>query len=167
MGCITSNLGKLPSEGYELISSDDGVPHIEEHILGIMIQRDYKTPHRSCNYCKFSSPYSSLAITDNRFVAYIKGKRQVNIQFDNTTTMIEQIKFSVVDSENNLTRKMPMLLLEVDVSSLFQPQSCSGQLEFQFYTENANYIHNRIQNAMTKNKRHQHQLQHQHHQYQY
>ena len=166
MGCITSNLGKLPPEAYEIISSDDGVPHIEESILGIMIQRNYKTLHRSCNYCKFSSPYSSLVLTDNRFIAYINGKRQVNIQFDKATSMIEQMKFSVVSKDNNLTKKMPMLLLEVDTSSLFQPQSCSGQLEFQFYTENANYIHNRIQNAIMKNynKQQQHKQQQRHHQ---
>ena len=129
MGCAASRAA-FPPDGQQLIEND-AHPWIEEHILGSMTYRKFRSPQKRFNN-KVSKFRGSLAVTDKRVLGYAYTKRQVNVAFDDAR--IQHMTF-YSQGDNKLNIKLD--------ANLFHP-TWSGEIECSFTTPRAQEFASRI-----------------------
>lgn len=137
MGCAHS---KLPPECHALMATDTHVV-TEDDVPVVMIFRNLRTPHKRSNYL-CAKTGGCLAISDQRILGYVREgcslQRQVNVPFDGENReKARSVEFWVNDKGR--------LCVKSDLASL--SQDCSGTMELQFQTSEAQTYLSRIQAA--------------------
>jgi hypothetical protein len=130
----SSSKESFPKEGVQLIASDSN-PIVTDVVPASITYRNFRSPHKSSKFLRVGRS-GSLAVTDQRLVAYIGSSRQVNVQFDDAR--LAEMTFSVQENGEFLSIQHN--------AALFQP-AWKGSVEIRFKTKQANEIHNRIQQA--------------------
>lgn len=129
-----SGSGRLPTDGCRLVESDRD-SFTAESIVGSITFRNFRSPGR---YSSWRRQWflGSLAVTNNRIVAYRQRSRLVNIPFDDPR--IGQMEFSGQNQD--------CLSIRHD-ASLFHP-SWTGDIEIRFTTIDAQYMLSLIESGI-------------------
>jgi len=137
--------GRFPPEGHRLIANDEN-PWIDEGLIGCKVTRDVTSfsssdTNAAEQQCHKKFFVGSLAVTDQRIVAYATTKRLLIVSFEEPRIL--QITFCVENKTD--------LVITFDASSIRCSSNCPPRralLEYRFKTVNAEQIHSQIQSRI-------------------
>jgi hypothetical protein len=131
-------LGRLP-EDADLLLRDEPIEFLVESVFASVTFRDFSRGGVGYSAWRRQRFFGSLAISDNRIVAYRGRSRQIDVPFDDPH--FSSLRFNETDAD----------ILGIDFSANLFRRSWSGVIQFRYPVPNApsalRLLHRHQQNA--------------------